>query len=72
MKPALNLSDTLILNVLAHKSNSQQEDMPIYPDTLFIILTRGPIFVLSPKCCLLSEEAANTNFNMFGLTIAGN
>ena len=37
-----------------------------------IILTLGqPAFALTPKCCLLSREAANTNFNVFGLTWPG-
>ena len=54
-----------IFNMLPHKSNSPQENMPLYPDTLF------RLFVLTPHCCLLSEEAANSNSNVIGLTRTG-
>ena len=37
-----------------------------------IILTLGrQVFALTPKCCMLTGEAANTNFNVFGLTWPG-
>ena len=34
-----------------------------------LILT--PVFVFTPKCCMLSREAANINLNVFGLTRSG-
>jgi len=30
-----------------------------------------PVFALSPECCLLSGEATNTNFIVFGLMRPG-
>ena len=37
-----------------------------------IILTLGrPVCALTPKCCVLSGEAAYTNFNVFGSTRPG-
>ena len=37
-----------------------------------IILTLGrPVFALTPKCCVLSREAAITIFNVFGSTRPG-
>ena len=37
-----------------------------------IILTLGrPVFAFIPKCCVLSEEAVNTNFDIFGSTRPG-
>ena len=37
-----------------------------------IILTSSqPVFALTPQCCVLSGEATNTNFLVFGLTRPG-
>ena len=33
-----------------------------------ILIPREPVFALSPYCCMLSGEATNTNFIVFGLT----
>jgi hypothetical protein len=33
-----------------------------------ILIPSQPVFALSPKCCVLSGEATNTNFIVFGLT----
>ena len=52
-------------NVLAYEINRPQEDMPLYPDT------GRPVFALTPKCCVVSGEAANTNLNVFGSTRLG-
>jgi hypothetical protein len=32
-----------------------------------ILIPSQPVFALSPECCLLSGEATNTNFIVFGL-----
>jgi hypothetical protein len=37
-----------------------------YPDS-----ERQSVFALSPQCCVLSGEATNTNFIVFGLTRPG-
>jgi hypothetical protein len=36
-----------------------------------IIIPSQPTLALSPKCCVLSGEATNTNFKVFGLTRPG-
>jgi hypothetical protein len=33
-----------------------------------ILILSQPVFALTPYCCVLSGEAANTNFIVFGLT----
>ena len=33
-----------------------------------ILILNQLVFALSPKCCVLSREATNTNFIVFGLT----
>ena len=33
-----------------------------------ILIPSQPVFDLSTKCCILSGEATNTNFIVFGLT----
>ena len=33
-----------------------------------ILIPNQPVFVLSPLCCVLSGEATNTNFIVFGWT----
>ena len=56
-----------IFNLLAHRSINPHANLPRH-----IILTLGqPVFALTPKCCMLSREAANTHFNVFGLTMTG-
>ena len=35
------------------------------------LILRQPAFALSPYCCVLSGEAKNTNFVVFGLTPSG-
>ena len=52
---------------LAYANNSLQKDF-----TQHNILTIGrSVFALYLKCCVLSWEAADTNFNLFGLTQPG-
>ena len=36
-----------------------------------ILIPSQPVFALSPQCCVLSGEATNTNFIVFGLTQPG-
>ena len=36
-----------------------------------ILIPSQPVFALSPKCCMLSGEATNTNFIIFGLARPG-
>ena len=38
---------------------------------LIILILSQPVFALSPECCVLSGEATNTNFKVFGLTRPG-
>jgi hypothetical protein len=35
------------------------------------VIPSKPAFALSPLCCVLSREATNTNFIVFGLTRLG-
>jgi hypothetical protein len=41
---------------------------PVVPLWRIILIPSQPIFSLNPQCCMLSTEAANTNFIVFGLT----
>ena len=34
-----------------------------------ILIPSQPVFVFSPECCMLSREATNTNFIVFGLIL---
>jgi len=43
-------------------------DRHVVPVGHIIKISRQPVFVLSPLCCLLSGEATNINFMVFGLT----
>jgi hypothetical protein len=36
-----------------------------------ILIPSQPVFALSPYCCVISGEASNTNFIVFGLTRPG-
>ena len=55
------------LDFIAHWNNSLRLDMLLHSDTLFWFSSQ-PVFALSPSCCVLSREATNTNFIVFGLT----
>ena len=55
-----------IFIVLAHWNNSPLVDMSLHSDTLLI--SSQTDFVLTPYCCVLRGETANTNFIVFGLT----
>jgi hypothetical protein len=41
---------------------------PVVPLWRIILIPSQPIFSLNPQCCMLSTEAANINFIVFGLT----
>ena len=43
-------------NVLAHESNSPQEDMPLYPDTLFWLWTNQSLLLLLNAACLAQKQ----------------
>jgi hypothetical protein len=44
--------------------------MLLHSDTLFCFRA-NQVFALSPQCCVLSGEATNTNFKVFGLSRPG-
>ena len=50
--------DTLsrIFHVLAHKSNSQQEDMPLYPDTIFWLWADQSMLLLLNAACFAEKQ----------------
>jgi hypothetical protein len=47
---------------LAHCNNNLQVDILIHANTNILILIH-PVFAISPRCCVLSGEAANNNSN---------
>ena len=47
---------SLIFNVLAHKSNSLQEDVLFYPDTLFGLRTDQSLLLLLTAACLAEKQ----------------
>ena len=53
--------------MLAHWNNCLLVDMSPHSDTLSWFWA----FALSPKCCMFSGEATNTNLIVFGLTRSG-
>ena len=56
--------------VLAHWNNSPRVAMSLHSRHIILILSQ-PVFALSLQCCVLSEEATNNNFIVFGLTRQG-
>jgi hypothetical protein len=56
--------------MLAHWNNSTQIDIVALLWHIILIPSQ-PVFALSPQCCVLSGEATNTNFIVFGLTHSG-
>jgi hypothetical protein len=46
-------------------------DRHVAPLGHIILIPSQPVFALSPECCVLSGEATNTNFIVFGLTTSG-
>jgi hypothetical protein len=53
--------------------HSEQQSMGRHVTPLWHIIPipSQPVFALSPSCCVLSGEARNTNFIVFGLTRPG-
>ena len=49
----------------------QSSDRHVAPPRHIILIPSQPVFALSPKYCILSWEATNTNFIVFGLTRFG-
>ena len=43
----------------------------VAPLAHIILIPSQPVFALSPKCCVLSGEATNTNFIVYGLIRPG-
>ena len=46
-------------------------DRHVTPPGHIILILSQPVFALSPSCCVLSGEARDTNFIVFGLTRSG-
>jgi hypothetical protein len=51
--------------------DQQSVDRHVTPPGHIIVILSKPVFALSPKYCVLSGEATNTNFIVFGLTGLG-
>ena len=49
----------------------KQQSTDVTPVGHIILIPSQPVFALSPSCCVLSGEATNTNFIVFGLTLPG-
>jgi hypothetical protein len=49
----------------------QSADRHVAPLRNIILIPSQRVFALAPECCLLSGEATNTNFIVFGLTRSG-
>ena len=49
-----------IFNVLAHESNSLQEDMTLYPDTLFWLWAHQSMLLQLNAACLEEKQPFNS------------
>ena len=49
----------------------QPADRHVAPLGHIILIPSQPVFALSPQCCVLSGEATNANFIVFGFTRPG-
>jgi hypothetical protein len=56
-----------VLEVL-NPLRQQSMDRHVVPHGHIILIQSQPVFALSPYCCVLSREATNTKFIVFGLT----
>ena len=72
MMSALYKTNTLnwIFIKLAHRNNSSRVDMSLHSRHIMLILSQ-PVFALTPWSCMVSREAANTNFIVSDLTPIG-
>ena len=59
---------SLIFIVLTLWNNSPWVDMSLHSDTLSWFRANQTVFARPPWCCVLSGEATNTTFIVFGLT----
>jgi hypothetical protein len=50
---------------------TEAADRHVAPLGHIILIPSQPVFALSPLCCVLSREATNTNFIVFGLIQPG-
>ena len=74
MRSALYLTNTpsWMFIVLGHWNKIMRVDMSIHSDTLFWFwANQSLLFLLNAACLQLSEEATNTIFLVFGLTLPG-
>jgi hypothetical protein len=55
----------------ASSLKQQSADRHVAPLGYIILIPSQPVFALSPYCCVLSGEATNTNFIVFGFTRSG-
>ena len=55
----------------ASSLKQQSADRHVASLGYIILIPSQPVFALSPYCCVLSGEAKNTNFIVFGLTQPG-
>ena len=55
----------------ASSLEQQSADRHVIPLEHFILILSQPVFALSSQCSMLSGEATNTNFIVFGLTRLG-
>ena len=55
----------------ASSLKQQSAGRHVVPIRHIILILSKPVFALSPKCWVLSGEATNTNFIVFGLTTSG-
>jgi hypothetical protein len=61
------LCSSLLFMMLSHWNKSLWIDMSPHSGHIILIPSQ-PVFALSPSCYVLSGEATNTNFIVFGLT----
>jgi hypothetical protein len=68
-------ANKLIVNEMdfysASSHKQQSVDRHVGPLGHIILISSQPVFVLSPQCCVVSGEATNTNFLVFGWTQSG-
>jgi hypothetical protein len=55
----------------ASSLKQQSSSRHVTPFRHIILIPSQPVFALSPYCCMLSGEATNTNFIVFGFTRPG-
>ena len=71
MKPAFYWTDMLSWNIESVGSQKQQSAEEMQFTQTHYSYFGDQSLLLTPKCCVLSKETANTNFNVFDLTQPG-